>query len=108
MNKLEKITKIQNSINRFYKNNDLSKDVEKFLYEIFNTVESMREEDYLINLLDWKENVIYKIGNDKYKIVNNLLYMENRYSQTWDSVKINPCNYRSLVDMLMGAEEDNE
>lgn len=108
MNKLEKITKIQNSINRFYKNNDLSKDVEKFLYEIFNMVESMREEDSLINLLGWKEDFVYKVGDAKYKIKDNLLYIENRYSQTWDFVRINPCNYRSLVDMLMGAEEDNE
>lgn len=108
MNKLGKITKIQNSINRFYKNNDLSKDVEKFLYDIFNMVESMREEDYLINLLDWKENVIYKVGNTKYKIKDNLLYMENKYRGAWDFVKINPCNYGSLVDMLMGAEENNE
>ena len=108
MNKLEKITKIQNSINRFYKNNDVSKDIEKFLYEIFDTLESMREEDSFIKLLDWKENVVDKIGNIKYKIKDNLLYMENKYRLAWELVKINPCNYRSLVDMLMGAEEDNE
>ena len=40
MNKFEKITKIQNEINRFYKENDLSEEVKNFIYKIIKVSSS--------------------------------------------------------------------
>ena len=104
MNKFEKITKIQNEINRFYKENDLTEEVKKFIYKIFDEVESLREYDSLKETLEWEENVEYKTKNTKWKLGNKHLFYYNKYSQQWELFRIAPFDYKNLIIDLKDAD----
>lgn len=104
MNKFEKITKIQNEINRFYKENDLTEEVKKFIYKIFDEVESLREYDSLKETLEWEEDVEYKTKNTKWELRNNHLFYYNKYSQQWELFRIAPSDYKNLIMDLRDAK----
>lgn len=104
MNKFEKITQIQNEINRFYKENDLSKEVKSFLYKIFDEVETLREEDSLKERLEWEEDIEYEALNTKWKLMNNHLFYYNKYSLQWELFRIAPFDYEDLITNLRDAK----
>lgn len=104
MNKFEKITKIQNEINKFYKENDLSKEVKDFIYKIFDEVETLREEDSLKERLEWEEDVEYEALNTKWKLSNNHLFYYNKYSMQWELFRIAPFDYKDLIESLRDAK----
>lgn len=104
MNKLERITKIQNEINRFYKENDLSEEVQDFIYKIFDEVEALREEDSLKDILEWENNVEYAALNTKWKLSNNHLFYYNKYNLQWELFRMAPSDYKDLIMDLRDAE----
>lgn len=104
MNKFEKITKIQNEINRFYKENDLSKEVKSFIYKIFDEVEDLREGDSLKEILGWEDDVEYEALNTKWKLSNNHLFYYNKYNLQWELFRIAPSDYKDLIINLINAE----
>lgn len=104
MNKFEKITKMQNEINKFYKENDLSEEVQDFIYKIFDEVEALREEDSLKDILEWENNVEYAALNTKWKLNNNHLFYYNKYEEQWELFRIAPSDYKDLIMDLRDAE----
>lgn len=104
MNKFEKITKIQNEINRFYKENDLSEEVRVFLNKIFDEVEDLRKDDSLKEKLEWEEDIEYEALNTKWKLSNNHLFYYNKYSLQWELFRIAPYDYKDLIADLRDAE----
>ena len=104
MNKFEKITKIQNEINKFYKENDLSEEVKNFIYKIFDEVEDSRKDDYLREKLEWEEDVEYEALNTKWKLRNNHLFYYNKYNLQWELFRIAPSGYKDLIADLRDAK----
>lgn len=104
MNKFEKITKIQNEINRFYKENDLSEEVKDFIYKIFDEVEALREEDSLKEILEWEDYVEYAALKTKWELRNNHLFYYNKYKEQWEIFRIAPSDYKDLIMDLRDAE----
>jgi hypothetical protein len=104
MNKFEKITKIQNEINKFYKENDLSEEVRVFLNKIFDEVEDLRKDDSLKEKLEWEEDIEYEALNTKWKLRNNHLFYYNKYEEQWELFRIAPSGYKDLIADLRDAE----
>lgn len=104
MNKFEKITKIQNEINRFYKENDLSEEVKNFIYKIFDEVEDLRKDDSLKEILEWEEDIEYEALNTKWKLENNHLFYYNKYEERWELFRMAPSAYKDLIADLRDAE----
>lgn len=89
MNRQEIVTKIQNKINKFYKNNVCTENERQLLNEIFDEVEILRQPISLADFLGWEEDVIYvdtEYPEYIYKIKNNTLYEIIGQSLVIDSV----------------------
>ena len=74
MNRQERITGIQNKINKFYKNNVCTESERQLLSEIFDEVEILRQPITLAEFLGWEEDVVYTNGKLNYKIKRDSLF----------------------------------
>lgn len=74
MNRQERITGIQNKINKFYKNNVCTENERQLLSEIFDEVEILRQPITLTEFLGWEEDVVYTNGKFNYKIKRDSLF----------------------------------
>lgn len=74
MNREEIVTKIQNKINKFYKNNECTENERQLLNEIFDEVEKFRQLITLADFLGWEEDVVYTNGKFNYKIKRDSLF----------------------------------
>ena len=85
MNRQEIVTKIQNKINKFYKNNVCTENERQLLNEIFDEVEILRQPITLAEFLGWEEDVIYTDGTAYYKIQNNSIFhkTKGKIKQVW-------------------------
>lgn len=84
MNRQERITGIQNKINKFYKNNLCTESERQLLSEIFDEVEILRQPISLADFLGWEENVEYgSLNKILYKIIKNNLYYFDKKVGKW-------------------------
>ena len=95
MNREEIIVKIQNNINKFYKNcKSIIENERELLSEIFDDVEKLRRPVTLAEFLGWEEDVEYEFFDKTlYKAIDNNLYSFNTTTKEWYFTSFDFCNY---------------
>ncbi|MFL8888916.1 hypothetical protein [Helcococcus kunzii] len=93
MTREEIITKVQNLINQAYKY-----DIDSEYYEgLFDEIEKLRQPPTLAEFLGWEEDAEYRCGDDKFKIMDNELYIRNYTIRDWiDAYNVNINRFEQL------------